>query len=56
MTAKFNIPDEFVQGFIKAGQSMMESFTKSYVAQIGGIGKIGVPVAPVTPPVPPSRL
>ncbi len=50
MTAKFNIPDEFVQGFIKAGQSMMESFTKSYAAQIGDIGKIGVPLAPVTPP------
>jgi polyhydroxyalkanoate synthase len=46
MTNTFHVPDEFIQGFMKAGQSMFESFTRTYSAQLGDISPIGVPHVP----------
>ena len=34
MTTKFNIPDEFIHGFLQSGQSLWESFTKTYGTQL----------------------
>ncbi len=44
MTNKFNVPDEFIQGFMKTGQDMWANFTTSYAEKIGDASKIGMPL------------
>lgn len=41
MTYKFEIPDEFFQGFMTTGQDLWKNFTNTYAKQLGDGGKLG---------------
>lgn len=34
MTSKFNVPDEFIRAFVKAGQGIFDNFVQSYARQL----------------------
>jgi len=48
MAIAFNVPDEFIRGFLQSAQSLWESFIKTYDAQLDN-DNIGLPQWPPAP-------
>ena len=52
MATPFNVPDEFVQGFIKSGQSLWQAMAPNPAAQLAQFGTLAAPGAAAAPTTP----